>query len=181
MTRRISLLAAVVLLPASMAVCQPPRQRALEEEGARLICQVEKVARDIHRRTEQLASLNRRSQESQQSHYQHLERIKSLVNDQLQPSLSRLNEIESALPPWQRAAVEQMFALARAMIDATNAAMAAKKEAGSTPTVLNDRYREMVTKMNAYAYILIKTSDAAGDIAAAHRKGEEAGLTVPER
>jgi hypothetical protein len=180
-TRCISLLTIVALMTAAAAIGQQRRQRALEEEAGVLICQAEKTARKIHYNTEQLVSLNHGNQVSQRSHYHHLEQIKSLINDSLGPSLSRLTEIAQALPRWQQAAIKQMLTTARALVEDTNAAMVAKKEAGSIPTVLNDRYHETVARMNFYAYVLVKTSDAAGDISSAHRKGEEAGLTVLEK
>ncbi len=44
---------------------------------------------------------------------------------------------------------------------------------------MNEEYKELITRINTHAEALVKTSDAAGDYAAAHRQAVEAGLKVP--
>jgi hypothetical protein len=47
------------------------------------------------------------------------------------------------------------------------------------PSVLNAEYVELIDRIDQHAETLTKTSDAAGDYAAAHRQAIEAGLNLP--
>lgn len=72
-----------------------------------------------------------------------------------------------------------MSASAKALAANTNSAIASKNEAGSIPVFMNQEYGEFVASMHQNATALVKTSDAAGDYAEAHRRASEAGIELP--
>jgi hypothetical protein len=105
--------------------------------------------------------------------------IKSLVNDGLRPALQRLTEIQSELPAWHRDTIDQMLTSAKALAADTISAILNQNDAGAPPIVMNEGYKELITGIDRHAEALVKTSDAAGDYAAAHLQAVEAGLKVP--
>jgi hypothetical protein len=106
--------------------------------------------------------------------------IKSLVNDELRPTLDRLSEIQQDLPDWQHDTIDQMLESAKAVAAHTNSAILNMNENKNRPVALNADYREFVSQINDHADSLVKTADAAGDYAEAHQKAVDAGLTVPK-
>ncbi len=184
MTRNITVLALLAtggLIPAAVLADETTRQFQLEKEGTELIAQVEDVSRDIHYNADRLNSFTRDSQVSRWTHYHHLEQIKSLVNEGLQPALARLMEIQPELSSWKQDAVDRMLTSARALAADADSAIVSKGDAGTRPTILNTEYADLIAKIDGHAEALIKTSDAAGDFARAHLKALEAHLEVPKQ
>jgi hypothetical protein len=177
--QQISMLAVFGLLPSAFAV-ETTKKIELLKEGTQLIGQLEETARDLHHNADQLASLSRNTQISKWSHYDHLEQIKLLVNDDLGPALSRLTEIQPELPSWKSQAIGQMLDSARSLAADTELAFLRQNEHGSRPVPLNTEYIDLVNRINEHAESLVEIADAAGDYATAHLKASEAGLNVPK-
>ncbi len=72
-----------------------------------------------------------------------------------------------------------MLASAQALAADTNSAILNQNEARNLPITMNEEYKGLITRINTHAEALVKTSDAAGDYATAHRQAVEAGLNVP--
>ncbi len=182
-TKKFSTLALFGLIPAALAIGQEisVKQLQLEKEGTKLISQMEDVARDINYNADQLDALSHRPQLSKWTHYHHLHQIKELVNDGLRPALTRLVEIQPELPSWKQDVIDQMLSSAKALAADTNSAIIERNESKNTPLVLNAEYRELISRINSHAQTLLKTSDAAADVAMAHLKANEAGLEFTTR
>jgi hypothetical protein len=178
-TRRLSLLAVVGLLPAGLVADNNSAQ--MQKEGIQLIRQVEEVARDVRYNAQRLNSFAKDIQLSKWTHYHHLEQIKGLVNDGLRPALTRLVQIQPQLPDWKQESIDRMFEAARTLAADTNSAILTKNDAGVVPPALNTEYHDLIARINEHAEILVKTSDAAGTYAAARLKADEAGVKVPKK
>jgi hypothetical protein len=179
LVRRVPMLAACGLLTAALVAGQTKEPPDLEKEGIELIGQLEEVARDVHYNADHLSSFTRSTGISTWSHKHHLNEIRSLVNDGLRPALERLTEIQSQLPAWHQDAIDRMLDSAKALAADTNSAILAKNEAGAVPAVLHAEYKDLIATIYDHSQDLVKTSDAAGAYAKAHREAVEAGLKVP--
>ncbi len=71
-----------------------------------------------------------------------------------------------------------MIASAKALAADVTDAFLAKKEAGVVPPAMNPEYKSLVVRIYEHADALVKTSDAAGNYAAARLKAHEAGVKV---
>jgi len=180
-TRRVSILAAFGLLPAALVTGEIKGPPEIEREGIDLIGELEDVARDIHYNADHLKSLTGSVQISKWTHYHHLEQIKSLVNEGLRPTLTRLTEIQSQLPAWHQDVIDQMLDSAKVLAGDTNSAILAKQDAGEVPPILNTEYKELITRIYEHSEALMTTADSASAYAAAHLKAVEGGLDVPKR
>ena len=180
LTRRVSILAIFGLLPTAFASGQTTKQSEMEDEGMQLIGQLEDVSRDVHYHADRLSSFTGSALISKWTHYHHLMQIKELVNDGLRPALTRLTEIQSQLSTWHQNAIDQMLVAAKALAADTTSALLNQNDAKNLPIAMNAEYIELIAEINNHAEALVKTSDAAGDYAAAHRQAVEAGLKVPE-
>jgi len=178
--QRVSMLAIFGLLPLALVAGQVREPFEAEQEGARLICQMEDVARNIHENAGRLDAFTRAGQVSASTHKDHLMQIKSLVNEGLRPTLDQLAEIQQDLPEWQQDTIDQMLESAKTVAAHTNSAILNMNENGNRPVALNADYRDSVSLINEHVDFLVKTADAAGDYADAYRKAVEAGLTVPK-
>jgi hypothetical protein len=152
----------------------PAQQKAVE-----LINQVNDVARDVRYNTNQLDSFNRRIGISEWSHTYHLNQIKSLVNEGLNPALVQLEDLQSQLPAWKQQSIDKMLKSAAALATDANSAMLERNESGSAPLAMNADYKAFVKQVHEHAENLITTSDAAAAYATAHMKAQEAGIQVP--
>jgi hypothetical protein len=179
-TRRLSMLAALALVPSAFAASVTREQLEMEKEGVQLIRQVEEVARDVRYNAGRLNSFTTDMRISKWTHVHHLEEIKSLVNDGLKPALTRLTEIQPQLPDWKQQSIDKMFESAKALAADMNDAFLAKKDAGTVPPAMNADYKGLVTRIYGHAEALVKTSDAAGAYASARLKAHEAGVKVPQ-
>ena len=108
-TRRVSALAALALIPAAFAASINKEQLETEREGVQLIRQVEEVARDVRYNADRLNSFTSSMKISRWTHAHHLDQIKSLVNEGLNPALARLTEIQPQLPDWKQQAIDKML------------------------------------------------------------------------
>jgi len=178
-TRRVSMLAALVVVPAMLIAGETKEPFELEKEGIQLIGQLEEVARDVRYNADRLNSFASTAQVSGWTHYHHLDQIKSLVNEGLRPALERLVEIQPELPEWKQQNIDRMLDAAKALAADTNSAILAKREAGAVPPVLDPEYKDLISRVYQHSEELVKTSDAAGTFALAHLQAVEAGLKVP--
>lgn len=178
---RVAVMAAIGFLPAALpgAETTTVRQAALERESIVLIDQIEDVARAVHYNTDALTS-HGRTNRSKWTHNHHLNEIKVLINEGLGPAVNRLTEIQSEMPEWKQKTIDTMLDSARALAADTNSAIQKMNENGGAPVVLNDEYRALLDNMDEHAKKLVRTADAAGDYAAAHRQALEAGLELPK-
>jgi hypothetical protein len=178
-TRRISLLAVIAMLPASLLAGETSKRTAVDKESTELFGEMESVARDLRTHTSRLNFYTRDTQISRESHSYCIGQIKSLVNERLQPAMARLTEIQPELPSWKQDAIEQMLASARSLAANVNSAIDSRNEAGSVPIFMNQEYGEFLASMHQNATDLVNTSDAAGDYAEAHRRASEVGIKLP--
>ena len=180
LARRVSMLAVLGLVPVTFAVGETKNQSEKEKEAITLINQLEDVARDVRYHAESLNSFAGSSQVSPWTHYHHLDQIKSLVNDGLQPALTDLTELRPQLPAWQQDSIDKMVKVANALATDTNSAIFARKTAGAIPPVVDADYKELIARVHDHSEALVKTSDAASDYAEAHLKAVEADLELPK-
>ncbi len=178
-TRCVSVLAAFALLPGSLWADHHEQQVAMEKEGVQLIRQLEEVARDVRYNADRLNSFTRNMQVSKWTHVHHLNEIKNLVNEGLQPALTRLTEIQPQMPDWKQRSIDQMLESAKALAADTNDAILTKNESGALLPAMNAEYKDLVDRIYGHAETLVKTSDAAGNYAAARLKAQEAGVKTP--
>jgi hypothetical protein len=169
--------AIVALLPATFVFGETVtlKQLELEQEGIKLIRQVRDVARDVHSHSDQLNYVTGATQISKRTQQQHLDQIKSRVNEGLRPALKRLTEIQPQLPAWHQDVIDQMLTSAKALAADTNSAIRNQNSDG----VVNKAYVELIININKHTEALAKISDAAADYAAAHQEAAEAGIKVP--
>ena len=93
--------------------------------------------------------------------------------------LTRLNEIQPELPEWKQQSIDKMMTAAQALAADTQAAIVEKNENGTVPMVMNTEYRDLISRIEEHASSLVRTSDAAGDYAAARLKAMEVGVKIP--
>jgi hypothetical protein len=111
----------------------------------------------------------------------HLSKIRDLVNDGLQPALTRLTEIQPQLPDGKQQSIDRMLEAAQTLAADTNDAILTKNESGAVPPALNAEYKNLLERIDQHAEFLVKTSEAAGDYTSARRKAHQAGLLVPSQ
>ena len=182
-SRRISMLTVGSLLFVGLAFGESVtlKQLALEKEGIQLIGQLEDVSRDVRFNADRLSSLNNGPRDSKWSQQYHLMQIKELVNGGLRPALDRLTTIQSELKDWHQDAIDKLLASAGSLAAATNSAIINHNKMGSMPPVLNQEYKDLISRINEQAEALVTISDAAGDYASAHEQAQQAGLIVSEQ
>jgi hypothetical protein len=73
------------------------------------------VARDISHHADRLNSFTKNTLISRWTQKHHLNQIKDLVNDGLQPALTRLTEIQPQLPEWKQQTIDQMLEAAKTL------------------------------------------------------------------
>lgn len=178
-SRNASVLAVLGAFTTAFPAIETRQQMQLQREGVELIRQLEEVSRDISYHAARLKSFAGSAQISRWTHYHHLEMIRTLVNDGLQPALVRLTDIQPQLPEWKRDSIDSMLNAARAVAMNANAAIQSKNEDPVRPAFLNSEYRSLLERMFEHAEELVRTSDAAASYAAARMKAAEAGLNVP--
>ncbi|MFB3776303.1 MAG: hypothetical protein ACE141_01795 [Bryobacteraceae bacterium] len=180
-TRNMIMLAIVGLLPAASVAGQTMHQVEMEREGVQLIRQLEEAARDVRYHAGRLNTFNSSTLISRWTHVHHLDRIKALVNEGLRPALTRLSEIQPQLPEWKQESIDKMLAAASTLAADVSSAYLAKSDAGTVPPFMNAEYKSLVSTIYAHAEELVKTSDAAGNYAAARLKADEAGLKISRK
>ncbi len=153
-------------------------QVAVEKEAIALVEQLTEVGWDVRHHAERLAQFALSHGISRQTHYHHLDQIKALVNDHLQPALKRLTEIQVQLPEWKQDSVERMLASSRELASDATSAYFTKSQNATVPPAMSEEYKRFVDGMTTHAEALVKTAEAAHTFAAAHLKAAEAGLVV---
>ena len=173
-------LAAVLgLLPAAISAAEKVQQAAIEKESFELIDQIEDVARSVHYNTDALRTHAKSHMISKWTHDHHLMEVKVLINDGLNPAVTRLTQIQAHLPEWERKAIDKMLVSARALAMDSNSAILNLNVNRTKPVVLNEEYRALLDTIDEHAENLVRTADAAVDYVDAHRQAIEAGLEVP--
>ena len=150
---------------------------AAQQKGVELINQLGSVANGVRYNAERLDSFNIRV--SERSHGYHLNQIKELVNNGLNPTLAQLQDLQSQLPDWKQRTIDSMLASAKALAADANSAILERNESGTAPPAMNPEYKAFIKQVEAHAQNLIDTSDAAAAYASGHMKAQEAGISVP--
>lgn len=178
---RISLAAIVALVPVTLPAQDKVtvQQVALEKESFELIAQTEDVARSVHYNTDALRMHASRNL-SRQTHHHHLTQVKDLINERLNPALTRLAEIKPQLPVWEQGSIDKMLISARDLATDTNSAFMRLNEKSGIPIMLNNEYRAFLDTMDEHAKKLVSMADATGDYADALDRILEVGLEVPK-
>lgn len=178
---RISLAAMVAILPATLPAQDKitVQQVALEKEGLELIDQIEDVARSVRFNTDTLR-MHASNNKSRWTNVHHLNEVKFLINDGLNPALNRLAEIKPQLPEWQQHSVDRLLDSARSLANDTSSAfLKLDNPAPNAPIILNSEYRAFLDTMHQHAEKILITADASGDYADALNQALEAELKVP--
>jgi len=172
-------LSLALLLPGTLLAGQNNDQAKTRKEAIRLTKQLETTARKIQLESEQLSVMQKTNALSNWSHQHKLHTIAVHINEQLQPTLKRLAELQPSLPEWNQKAIERMRTSAANLAMNTNAAALNRGFKGvHQPAVLDSEYAQLVQNMNKQAGILVQVADAAGDYADAQLKGHRAGLAI---
>lgn len=177
-TRSVSVLACLGLLPAALLANSTADRVAVQKEGVELIRQLEGVARDVRSHAGQLSSQMNYTHLSKDGHLFNLGQIKELVNTGLAPALTRLTELQPHLPEWKQQGIEKLLATARQLAAGTNAALTAKNNAGTLAPAMNHEYKAAIAKVYDHAETLVKLADAAENYAAGQLQAAEAGLVM---
>jgi hypothetical protein len=154
---------------------------AAQQKGVELINQVGDVALDIRYNAEHLDSFNKRMQISERSHTYHLNQIKALVNDGLNPALAQLEDLQAQLPDWKQQTIDSMLDSAKALAADANSAILERNESHTASPAMNPEYKALVKQVEGHAQNLIETSDAAAAYASSQLKAQEAGISVPSQ
>jgi len=172
-------LSLALLLPAALRAGETSNQAQTRKEAIRLTQHLETTARKIQVESEQLSVMQKTNSLSNWSHQYKLHTIATHINEQLQPTLKQLAEIQSSLPEWNQHAIERMRTSAANLAANTNAAALNRGFKGTRqPPVLDSEYAQLVQNMNNQAQVLVQVADAAGDYGDAQLKGHQAGLAI---
>jgi hypothetical protein len=172
-------LTAIGLSLSAMADTTTTNNLPAQQKGIQLINQVSDVARDIRYDAEHLDSFDRGVRLSAWSHDYHLNQIKTLVNDGLNPAIVQLQDMQSQFPAWQQQAIDKMLKSANALAADANSAILQRNQSGSTPLARNAEYKAFVKQVYQHAEDLVGSSSAAAAYASAHMKAQAAGIAVP--
>ena len=174
-----SVLLAMGLSIPALADTRTDDSMAAQEKGVQLMNQVGDVARGVRDNAERLDSFNMRI--SERSHGYHLNQIKDLVNDGLNPAIAELQDLQSQLPDWKQRTIDSMLDSAKALAADANSAILERNESGTAPPAMNPEYKAFIKQVEGHAQKLIDTSDAAAAYASGHMKAQKAGLSVPSQ
>jgi len=168
-----------LLLPATLMAGETSEQTKTRKEAVQLTQQIEGSARRIQNESEHLSVMQRGSSISNFTHQYKLHTIATEVNEQLQPALKRLAEIQPNLPGWHGDAVDRMRTSGANLAANANAAVLNRGLSGSRqPAVLDSEYGQLIQNINQQAKSLVQVADAAGDYGNAQLKGHGAGLAI---
>ena len=168
-----------LLLPGTLMASTTSDQTESRKEAIQLTQDIESTGRAIQKEADQLAALRRIHGMSNQSHQYSLNRIASHINEQLQPAMSRLVEIQPDLPQWHQHAIDQMHTSAATLAASANAAILNRNPSDSRMAAAVDgEYSQLLENINGRATALVQIADAAGDYGDAQLKGHRAGLAI---
>jgi hypothetical protein len=179
-TLRASLLAALVVPAAFASNPAMPAPSSAEKEGRQLFREVETIARELHFNASRLHLANQSMQSTRWTHDHYFASMTSLINENLRPTLQRLERLQDQLPTWKRDSVAQVIDSARALAEATNSAILRRNSSGAVPLAMNADFKTHLTSALRHAGDLVAASDAASSYSAAREKALVAGLTVPQ-
>jgi hypothetical protein len=180
-TLRAALLAIVGLLPAIPASAATQDEVRVHKEGVELIRQLESVARNLRYNAGHLQSFTGTILVSGSAHTHRLSEIRNLMNERVRPLVARLVEIQPQLPEWKQQTIESMIEAALSLkTDTSSAILSMRNSSVPGPLTLNAEYKELISKIYEHADRLVRTTDAAGNYAAARLRASEAGLSVPQ-
>lgn len=154
-------------------------QTRTRKEALHLTRSVERTSRQIQKVAEELDAKSRSGQFSNKSHQHSLNLLAMHINEQLQPTLKRLAEIQPDLPVWHQDAIDQMRTAAATLAASANAAIETRNDGTSfRAPILDANYRQLIDNMSGRATALTQVADATGDYASAQLKGHSAGLAI---
>jgi len=172
-------LSIALLLPGMLTASTRSDQTDTRKEAIQLTQHIERTGRAIQLEADRLDAMRRNQQISNQSHQYSLSRIASHINEQLQPAMNRLAEIQPELPQWHQHAIDQMRTSAATLAANTNAAILNRNPSESRKlAVLDAGYGQLLENINGRADALVQVADAAGDYGDAQLKGHRAGLAI---
>jgi hypothetical protein len=172
-------LTAVMLLPATFVLADQSGQMKTRKEAIALTKQVERSAAKIETEAHRLSAMRTNPNISKGTHSYHLHKIAVEVNEQLQPALARLSEIQPELPEWKQEAIDQMRQSAATLAANANAAAENRKAVSvHQPAVMDPEYRQLLNNISDQAGTLLEVADATADYANAQLKGADAGLAI---
>lgn len=168
-----------LLLPGMLKAGETSDQTRNRKEAIQLTQDLEGTARKIQLESEQLSVMQKSNSLSNWSHQYKLHTIAVHINEQLQPTLKRLAEIQPSLPEWNQHAIERLRTSAANLAANTNAAALNRGFSGMRqPPVLDSEYAQLVANINNQAQVLVQVADATGDYGDAQLKGHKAGLAI---
>ncbi|MGE3705619.1 MAG: hypothetical protein AB7I13_10130 [Vicinamibacterales bacterium] len=176
MTSTLALVGLIALPTPARAADADRRQITLEREATGLVDRVEEVGREVQFHVDRLKTLAGHPEISAWSHYQHLDRIKHLVNTGLRPALTRLADVQRQLPDWKQESVTRMIAAAQQLSTDATSAFFKKQDSLRMPVVMNAAYTQFLAEMSVHADSLVSTADFAHEYASLRLKAAEAGL-----
>lgn len=169
----------VLLLPATFLAGESNDKTRTRKEAVQLTKQVERASRQIHDESANLSAMQRNPHLSNRSHQHRLLMISHQVNNELNPALKRLAEIQPDLPQWNQQAIERMRLSAASIAFHANEAVLSRSGPGATkPLMLDQDYVRLVDNIGSHAEVLTQVADATVDYGTAQLKGHEAGLPI---
>ena len=175
-TSALALIGLIAVPLQARAADHPQSAVALERQATDLVERTEEIGREVQYHVDRLKMLATHPELSPWSHYQHLERIKRLVNADLRPVLARLADLQRQLPAWKQESVTRMIAAAQLLADDANSAFVTKRDSFRVPAPLNGAYVQFVTEMSVHADDLVSRADLVHQFATLRAKAAEAGL-----
>jgi hypothetical protein len=168
-----------LLLPAALMAGETSDQTKTRKEAIQLTQSIENSARKIQTESEHLAVMQKSGSISNFSHQYKLHTIATEINEQMQPALKRLAEIQPGLPDWNQQAVDRLRISAANLAANANAAVFNRGFAAPRqPIVLDTDYAQLLKNIGSQAKTLVQVADAAGDYGEAQLKGHRAGLAI---
>jgi hypothetical protein len=168
-----------LLLPAALMAGETSDQTKTRKEAIQLTQSIEGSARKIQTESDHLAAMQKNGSISNFSHQYKLHSIATEINEQMQPALKRLAEIQPGLPEWNQQAVDRLRISAATLASNANAAVLNRGFAGTRqPVILDTEYGQLLKNVNSQAKTLVQVADAAGDYGEAQLKGHRAGLAI---
>jgi hypothetical protein len=172
-------LSLALLLPGSLMAGETSDQTRTRKEAIQLTQRIESSARKIQNESEHLSVMQKNGSISNFSHQYKLHTVAIEINEQLQPALKRLAEIQPALPAWHGAAVDRMRISGANLTANANAAVLNRGFSGTRqPVILDTEYGQLLQNINTQAEALVQVADATGDYGNAQLKGHQAGLAI---
>ncbi len=172
-------LSLALLLPGTLMAGETSDQTRTRKEAVQLTQQIESSARRIQNESEHLSVMQKGNSVSNFTHQYKLHTIATEINEQLQPALNRLAEIQPDLPAWHSHAVDRMRTSGANLAANANAAVLNRGFAGTRqPAVLDSEYGQLIQNISSQAKTLVQVADATGDYGNAQLKGHQAGLAI---